>query len=65
MRCKLNNNTSISEAKSWLFEKTRLTNRDTNLLSEREDKRVRDEKWDIITDNDEIWRNFKGYYKNF
>lgn len=65
MKCKLNNNTRISEAKSWLFEKTRLTNPETNLLNEREDKKIRDEKWYIITDNNEIWRNFKGYFKNF
>lgn len=63
MKYKLNNNTRINEPKSWLFEKTKLTNPNTNLLNEREDKKIRDEKWDMVTDNNDIWRSFKKIKK--
>ena len=55
----------INKTKSWFFEKIKLTNLQPD--SSRRDKnqinKIRNEKGEVTTDNEEIQRIIRGYYE--
>lgn len=53
----------IKERKSWCFENLKLTNFLARLRKKEDPNKVRNEKGDIATDNTEIQRIIRGYYK--